>query len=106
MNRVSVRARMKIEAENFDGGIVRLKLAGDMDAQAAEEVDAKLMDYACAHRSVVVDMNAVAFLASMGIRTLVLMAKTVSRRGGKMAMLNPNANVTKALETARINDLI
>jgi anti-sigma B factor antagonist len=97
---------MTIETENFDGGIVRLKLEGRMDAQGAEDIDAKLMAFVCAHRSIILDMNAVGFLASMGIRTLVLAGKAATRRGGKMVLLNPAADVTKVLEIAGIGDLI
>jgi anti-anti-sigma factor len=97
---------MNIETENLEGGILRLKLAGRMDAEGTEEIDARFIDYACSQRSVIVDMNAVEFLASMGIRTLVVVAKAVSRRGGKMVLLNPDANATRTLQTARIDDLI
>jgi anti-anti-sigma factor len=97
---------MKIEKETFDRGIVKVKLAGRMDAQGTEEIEQKLMDYAGTQRSVIVDMNGVEVLTSMGIRTLVLVAKAVSRRGGKMVLLNPEANVRKALEAACLDNLI
>ena len=51
-------------------------------------------------------MGAVNFLASIGIRTLLLAAKAVSGRGGKMVLVNPDANVTKVLEMAGIDSLI
>ena len=95
---------MKFETESFDGGILKVNLAGRMDAQGTEEIEQAFMDSACSHRSVVVDMNAVNFLTSMGIRTLILVAKAVSRRGGKMVLLNPDTNVRQVLET--IEDLI
>jgi anti-sigma B factor antagonist len=99
-------AHMNIETENFDGGILQVKLAGRMDAQGTEEINQEFMDCACSERSVIVDMTAVGFLASMGLRTLLLVAKAVSRRGGKMVLLNPDTNVTKILEMARIDSLI
>ena len=98
-------ALMNIESETFDGGIIKVNLAGRMDAQGTEEIHQKLMDYACSQRSVIVDMNAVSFLSSMGIRTVLLVAKAVSRRGGKMALLNPNANTTELLQMVRIDHL-
>ncbi len=97
---------MNIETENLDGGILEVKLAGRMDAQGTEEIAPEFLDYACSQRSVIVDMSAVGFLASMGIRTLVLAAKAVSRRGGKMVLLSPDANVTKILEMSSIDSLI
>jgi anti-anti-sigma factor len=97
---------MKIEMESFDGGIVKVKLAGRMDALGTEEIEQKLMDYAGTRRAVIVDMNAVDILTSMGIRALVLVAKAVSRRGGKMVLLNLGANVRKAVEAAHLDNLI
>ena len=95
---------MKIETETFAGGILKVNLAGRMDAQGTEEIEQAFMDAACSQRSVIVDINAVSFLTSMGIRTLMLVAKAVSRRGGKMVLLNPDPNVRQVLET--IEDLI
>lgn len=97
---------MTIETETSDGGICVVKLAGRMDAQGTQEIDLKFMDYACAQRAVIVDMHAVDFLASMGIRTLVMVAKAVSKRGGKMVLLNPDANIAKILEISGIDSFI
>jgi anti-anti-sigma factor len=94
---------MKIETETFDG-ILKVNLTGRMDEQGTQEIEQEFIQYACTQRSVIVDMNAVGFLTSMGMRTLMLVAKAVSRRGGKMVLLNPDTNVTKSLET--IDDLI
>ena len=97
---------MKIEMEVLDGGIVKVKLAGRMDAQGTEGIEQKLMDYAGTHRSVILDMNAVDFLTSAGIRTLILAAKAVSRRGGKMVLLNLDAKVRQVLEIANLDKWI
>jgi anti-anti-sigma factor len=97
---------MNIEKETLDGGIVKIELAGELDARGAEEIEQKLMDYATAHRSVILDLNAVSVLTSMGIRTLLLVAKAVSRRGGKIVLLTPDSNVRKGLEAARLDTLI
>ena len=97
---------MTIETETLDDGIVKITLAGQMDAQGAEQIEQKLMDRAAAHRSVILDMNAVDALTSMGIRTLVVVAKAVSRRGGKIVLLNPEPNVRKGLDAAHLNILI
>jgi anti-anti-sigma factor len=97
---------MHIETENLDGGILKIKLVGRMDAQGAQEIHADLVDRACAQRSVIADMSAVNFLASMGIRALVLAAKAVARRHGKMVLLNPDVNTTKVLEVAGVNELL
>jgi stage II sporulation protein AA (anti-sigma F factor antagonist) len=51
-------------------------------------------------------MAAVTFIASIGIRTLVIGAKTLQRRGGKLLLLNPQADVEQVLETIGVTDLL
>jgi anti-anti-sigma factor len=97
---------MNIEAETLDGGIVKISLAGRMDVQGAQEVDIKFNGYTANQRAVIVDMSAVNFLASIGIRTLLLVAKAVSLRGGKMILLNPDQNVSHVLDMAGIDTVI
>ena len=97
---------MKIEAESLDGGIVKISLAGRMDLQGTQEIDLKFSAYAATQRSVIVDMSAVDFLASMGIRTLLLVAKAVAGRGGNMVLFNTDPNVTMVLEMTGIDTLI
>jgi anti-anti-sigma factor len=97
---------MNIETESLDNGILKISLAGRMDVQGAQEIDLKFSGYTANQRAVIVDMSAVDFLASIGIRTLLLVAKAISRRGGKMVLFNPDANVSHVLEMAGIDTLI
>lgn len=97
---------MHIEAESLDNGILKINLAGRMDVQGAQEIDLKFTGYTAKQHAVIVDLSTVDFLASIGIRTLLLSAKAVASRGGRMAVLNPDVNVTKVLEMAGIDTLI
>ena len=97
---------MNIGSESLDGGILKLNLAGRMDVQGAQEIDVKFTGYTANQKAVIVDMGAVNFLASIGIRTLLLAAKAIHNRGGKMALLNPEAAVQRVLEVAGIDTLI
>jgi len=97
---------MRVETESSDDGIALIKLAGRMDAQGAPEIEQKVMDQAASHRSIIMDMAAVDFLASVGIRTLLLVAKAVSKRGGRMVLLNPDPSIAKILEISGIDSLI
>lgn len=97
---------MQIDSERLDGGVLKIALAGRMDVQGTQEIDLKFTGYTANQQAVIVDMSAVEFLASIGIRTLLLAAKAISRRGGKVAILNPDSNVTSVLEMAGIDTLI
>jgi anti-sigma B factor antagonist len=97
---------MGIATETLDGGILKVTLSGRLDIQGTEEIDLKFTSHTANQRSVIIDMSAVTFLASLGIRTLLLAAKTIGRRGGKMVLLSPDEHVTGVLETAGIDTLI
>jgi anti-anti-sigma factor len=97
---------MKLETQTLDGGIVKVQLSGRMDAQGTEEIEPKLMDSLGAHRAVILDLSDVSFLTSAGIRALIVAAKAVSRRGGRMALLVLDANVRKVLEIANLGQLM
>lgn len=97
---------MQIDAENLEGGVLKLSLAGRMDARGTSDIDAQFAAYAATQQFVVVEMSAVNFLSSIGIRTLVQSASALSRRGGKMVVLNPDANATRILKMAGIDLLI
>ncbi|MEI6302752.1 MAG: STAS domain-containing protein [Betaproteobacteria bacterium] len=97
---------MQIDSERLDGGVLKIALAGRMDVQGTQEIDLKFTGYTANQQAVIVDMSAVEFLASIGIRTLLLAAKAISRRGGKVVIFNPDSNVTSVLEMAGIDTLI
>lgn len=98
---------MNIDAEALDGGIWKINLSGRMDVQGTQEIDIKFSGMTSGQRNaIVVDMSGVDFLASIGIRSLLLNAKAVGQRGGKMVLLNPDAGVTKVLQTAGIDTLV
>ena len=97
---------MQLDSEVLDNGICRINLAGRMDIQGTQDIDMKFTGISAKQRAVIVDMSAVEFLASIGIRTLLLSAKAIGSRGGKMVVLNPDANVRKVLEMAGIDTLI
>lgn len=97
---------MKIESESLEGGVVKINLAGRMDVQGTQEIDLKFNGYTATQRAVIVDMAAVDFLSSLGIRSLLLVGKAILKRGGKMVLLNPDSSVTHILQMAGIDTLI
>jgi anti-anti-sigma factor len=54
----------------------------------------------------IVDLSGVDFLASIGVRLLMLTAKSLASRGGKMVLLNPTPDVMAVLEVTGIPAII
>jgi anti-anti-sigma factor len=57
-------------------------------------------------QKIVVDLSAVNFLASYGIRVLLVGAKVVKSKGGSLVIVCPDNNVAKVLKTAGMDSLI
>ena len=88
-----------------DDEITHVVLDGRFDIQGAQEVDSRFDELAKSSKALVVDLTKVSFLASLGIRTLMLSAKTLIRSGGDMAVCGANENVEKVLRTTGFNEV-
>jgi anti-sigma B factor antagonist len=97
---------MKMEVEPIAAGAVKVILEGRLDITGAGVIDLQFNAIAGSHRGVIVDLASVSFLASIGIRTLLLGAKAVQRRGGTFILLNPVEEVEKVLEVTGVTDLM
>jgi len=77
-----------------------------LDIVGAGAIDLKFSTVAGSKRSIVVDLSALEFLASLGIRVLVMGAKSVRNKGGKLVLLSPQGDVNAVLTTAGIDEII
>ena len=97
---------MKLEILESDNGVTRLILVGKMDVEGALSVDKEFSDVASSRKKIVVDLSDVDFLASLGMRTLVVNAKLIMSKGGRMVLINPQPSVEKALRSSGIDTII
>ena len=75
---------MTISTESMEGGITRVVLDGRLDIQGAAAIDLKMNVLAGSSKFLLVDLSNVSFIGSMGLRSLVVPAQAMRRRGGKM----------------------
>lgn len=98
---------MDIQIETLDSGVKQIRLNGRLDLAGTHTIDDKFaFNTTTAKAHIVVDMTAVDFIASIGMRMLLSGAKGVSNRGGKMVLYNPQPLVKEALLTSGIDKLI
>lgn len=91
---------------DLENGLTRLSLSGRMDVQGALVVDPVFARAAEEKTRLVVDMSGVSFLASLGIRTLVMSCKTLAAKGGNLVLLGLQPGVDKVLQTSGISTMI
>jgi anti-sigma B factor antagonist len=97
---------MDIAVEDLAGGIAKVVLRGRFDTTGAVVVELPFNKIVTETRRVLVDLSNVTFLSSYGIRVLLVGAKIVNGKGGKLVILCPDNNVAKVLRTAGTDTLI
>lgn len=98
---------MEIILNEMQDGIRMIKLIGTFDILGTGKIENKFAGYCAGEKPlVVVDLSEVDFLASIGIRLLVLTAKSIVSREGKMVIIGPTPDVLNVLEITGIPAII
>jgi anti-sigma B factor antagonist len=91
---------------DLDNGLSMFVISGRMDVQGSLKVDPVFAKVAEEKSNVIVDMSNLTFLASLGLRTLVMSCKTLAGKGGNLVLLAPQPNVEKVLKTSGVHTII
>ncbi len=97
---------MDISFEQLPSGVALIRLKGRMDIMGAMKIDVQFSAVTAANRAVVVDLGEVEFLASMGLRTLIMGAKSMRSKTGRMVLYRPIPLVEEVLVTSGTTTLI
>ncbi len=97
---------MAISTEELDGGITKVNLDGSLDIAGAAAIDLRMNVIAGSAKAVIVDLEKVTFIGSMGLRSLIAPARAILSKGGKIVILKPTELVHKVLTTSGIDTMI
>ncbi len=99
---------MPIEHIDVSDTLRRVSLTGRLDIAGTEAISLQFTAVAASsQRRIVVDLSAVNFLASIGIRAIVANARAIQQRGSRMVLfVGDNAAVAKTLEATGIDTVI
>src|SRR5499433_1996294 len=86
------RCCMDISTEDLAGGITKVSLRGRFDTTGAVVIELPFNKIVTEKSRVIVDLSAVSFLASYAIRVLLVGAKIVNGKGGRLVILCPDNN--------------
>lgn len=99
--------QMNLDIALLPSGIKQLTLTGRLDVQGVNQIDNKFAFAVTTEKALVlVDLSSVEFIASIGMRLLLMNAKALHKRGGKLVIYKPQPLVSEALVTAGIDLLI
>jgi anti-sigma B factor antagonist len=97
---------MQLSTHEMDSGVTRVELDGRMDIAGAATVDMKMNLVAGNSKKLLIDLQKVTFLGSMGLRSIVIPARAVMSKGGKVVLFAPTEMVASVLKASNIDSLL
>lgn len=98
---------MDLHYTELAGGIRLVKLDGKLDIHGVADVEKDLAAQASGERAtLLVDLSQVGYVASIGIRLLLMTAKALKNRGGRMLILGAVPLVEEVLVLSGISQII
>jgi len=97
---------MEMAIEELAENVTKVVFNGRFDIAGAQAVDLKMNVLAGAKKFILIDLQKVSFLGSMGLRTIVSAARAVKGRGGKIAAFGPGQEVEKVLTMSGVDVLV
>jgi anti-sigma B factor antagonist len=97
---------MKLTEEQMPGGIIRVILDGKLDLDGARSIDLPMNVIAGSQKAVLIDLQKLSFVGSMGLRSLVAPARTIKAKGGKVVFFGPNEMVDKVLKISGFDKVV
>jgi len=88
-------------------GLTRAMLSGRLDTANVNQVEVTFTSGIVPKgQHTVVDLTQVTFVASLGIRMLLTVARELSRKGAKFVMYGPTTPVMDIIETTALSEII
>jgi len=98
---------MELHTGESTEALTRVALVGMLDMVAVGEIESKFTAATASRgKNTIVDVSQMSFIASLGMGVLVSAYKALKRKGAKMVLLNPQADVECALIAARLQDIL
>lgn len=97
---------MEMSVQEVERGATLVVLRGRLDREAASAIEPRFNDLAGSQKPLIVDLSGVNYIASMGMRMFLVIAKTMAAQDRKIALMAPPPDVAGVLKTAGIHTAI
>jgi anti-anti-sigma factor len=97
---------MEIQVTEIDG-IAKVKLKGRLDTPGVDAVESKFTSAVVpGAKNTVVDLSEVVFIASMGLRMFIGIAKQLRKQNARMVLFSPQAQVDDVFNTVLLRNIV
>jgi anti-anti-sigma factor len=87
--------------------IARVRLKGRLDTPGVDQVEAKFTaSVVTGGKNTVVDLSQVSFIASMGLRLFIGIAKALKRHNARMVLFAPQSQVSEVFDTVLLREIL
>jgi anti-sigma B factor antagonist len=91
----------------LEPGFVKVSLAGRLDTTGVDRVETRFVGSVVpAGKGTVVDLSRVEFIASLGVRMLISVARSLGRRGARIALCAPQEQVREVFDHVSLAEII
>jgi anti-anti-sigma factor len=97
---------MPIAITELEGNLTKVALSGRIDIAGSAEIEMPLSVVGGSRKAVIIDLSGVDFMASLGLRGIVLCAKAIFSKQGKIVLLAPQPAVEEVITVSGIDELI
>jgi len=92
---------------SFSQDIAKVKLRGRLDTPGVDGIETKLTASVVPEgRTAVIDLSEVSFIASMGLRMFIGIAKALKIRGAKIVLYAPQSQVSEIFATVLLANIV
>jgi anti-sigma B factor antagonist len=96
-----------MQTHPLEGNHAKVVLRGRLDAAGVDRIEAKFVATLVPHGvSAMVDLSQVDFVASLGLRMLISVARSLARKGARLVLFAPQDAVREVFEMALVSELI
>lgn len=88
-----------------DGNKATIALDGKLSVATSPDLEAAVQGLPADTNEFVIDLTALEYISSAGLRVLVSTEKTAAKRGGKMLLLHPNDEVSEVFDMTGLADV-
>jgi anti-anti-sigma factor len=91
----------------FTGDVARIKLRGRLDTPGVDKIESKFTTSVVPDsRNTIVDLREVSFIASMGLRMFIGIAKQLRRKNARMVLFAPQTQVNEVFHTVLLREIV
>ena len=88
-----------------DGTTITMQLSGRLDTDTAPQLDDEIAGLSDVVTNIVMDMDDLEYVASSGLRVLLMATKTMRSRGGDCTLVNVPDLIAEVFEMTGLNDV-